>query len=33
MEANAAIMEDAPAMIFFFFMLYLKPIKATQMEW
>ena len=32
MEANTAIMEDAPTM-FFFFMLYLKATKATQMEW
>ena len=33
MEANTAIMEDAPTMKLFFFMLYLKAIKATQMEW
>ena len=33
MEANAAMLEDALTMKPFFFMLYLKVIKATQMEW
>ena len=32
-KANTAIMENAPTMKRLVFMLYLKPIKATQLEW